>query len=171
MHCTFPEIMQNKPIEHVVYKDNPKKNRPYIYGDRYFFYECSRTGGNFDWFANNLNEWPHSVSPEMITPAWTFDDKWNPVDTTMLIVTKKERMDSMLYLWFNELVMPVGDLIIETKSGAQFTYFRGSGRDRLELIGTQPISDKDLEKSMRIVSGQIQNIQATVVNRLVSNEF
>ncbi|MDA3893769.1 MAG: pectinesterase family protein [Salinivirgaceae bacterium] len=171
LNCSFPNLMQNKSIEHVVYKDKPEKNRPYIYGDRYYFYKCSRTGGSYSWFADNLENWPDSVTPNIITPQWTFDGKWNPTDTTMLEVLKKEVHENSIFLWFSELVMPVGNVVIETESGKQVKYFLGSGRDRLEFKTADTLTLEEINKPMKIISGKIRNIQASVQPRFLAQPF
>lgn len=51
---------------------------PYKWGRRDYFYNCTREGGNFDWFKDNLDDAPGSPEPGEITPLWTYDGQWNP---------------------------------------------------------------------------------------------
>jgi pectinesterase len=171
LNCTFPESMRNKAIEHVVNKEQPEKNRPYLYGDRYYFYNCTRTDGNYAWFAHNLDAWPASVKPKNISPQWTFDGEWNPTDTTSLSVIKKEISEGSLFLWFNEEVMPVGEVIIRTQTGKIGRYYNGIGRNRLEFKGNDPFTEADLKKPLALLKGTIQNISATVNTKTVSHNF
>lgn len=165
LNCLFPESMRNKPIEHVVYPDNPEKNRPYLYGNRHYFYNCERKGGNYAWFADNLNAIP--LPSEAITPQWTFDGEWNPIDTSKLKISKVESQGQSLFLWFREIVMPVGDLKIRSASGKVYHYVAGGGRKRIELRGDAAPVQTDLEGKFEVVGGNVQSIKATVNPRLL----
>ncbi len=171
LNCTFPALMRNKPVEHVMNMKEPEKNRPYLYGDRYYFHHCSRAVSNYSWFADNENSWPNHTTPDSITPVWTFDYQWNPTDTTELKIARMEYENGSLYLWFNELVMAVDEPEIVSAFGVHFKYFSGSGRDRLEFKSNQEFDRNDLTKTFKLVKGNIQNITATVnprkANRLI----
>jgi pectinesterase len=167
VNCSFGSYLCNKAPEHVWDAAHPENNRPYLYGDRYYFFNCSRSAGNYEWFADNLQNWPKRVTPDTITPAWTFDQAWNPTDTSSLKIIKTEINDSSLYLWFPELVMTVGKVTLQFASGKKATYIIGSGRDRLEFKATSPLNDDDLKSTFKIISGQIQNIKATVIERML----
>jgi hypothetical protein len=52
--------------------------KEWIWGQRHYYYNCHRIGGDYNWFQDNLNEAKNSPSPELITAEWTFDGKWNP---------------------------------------------------------------------------------------------
>ncbi|WP_461633849.1 pectinesterase family protein [Labilibaculum euxinus] len=161
LNCIFPSEMRDKSIVHVSYPDKPEKSRPYLYGDRYNFYNCDRKAGNYSWFANNID----SSSAAKITPEWTFDQKWNPEDTSSIKVVKAEYENQSLFLWFDEIVMPVGDLKIQTKSGKVFSYFNGVGRERFEFKGENTLTEEELQQEFELVSGTIQSIKATVKPR------
>lgn len=163
LNCEFSESMRNKPIEHVVYPDKPQKNRPYLYGDRYYFYSCERKGGNYAWFADNLNTIP--LSANAVTPRWTFDGEWNPIDTSKLPIAKVQSQGQSVFLWFNEIVMPVGNLEIRSASGKVYRYFAGGGRKRIELRGDVPLVQADLKGKFEVVDGNLQSIMATVKPR------
>ncbi|MGE4287580.1 MAG: pectinesterase family protein [Salinivirgaceae bacterium] len=171
LSCRFPALMRNKAIEHVTYPDNPEKNRPYLYGDRYFFYNCSRNEGNFPWFADNLNQWPKSTTPDSITVEWTFDRQWNPVDSTPLQPLAIERINNTFVLTFNELVMATRETIVQSRSGKTFKYFKGNGRHKLEFRGEQSLSNEELNQGFFVISGTIQNIQAMVHQKKLKKEF
>lgn len=171
LNCKFSAFMRNKGIEHVTYTEHPEKNRPYLYGDRYYFYNCSRTEGNFPWFADNLNHWPAGVTPESVTAEWTFDGQWNPTNTLPLKVVKKELSGNSLFLWFDQDVMPVGEVCIQTSSGETLNYFNGSGRNRLEFRSEKPINKKSINLPFSLVSGSIQSIRASVTPKYLTHEF
>lgn len=171
LNCSFPAIMRDKEIEHVLYKNNPEKNRPYLYGDRCYFYNCSREAGNYKWFSDNLSFWPKETLPDDITPKWTFEQQWNPVDTSFVILNNAMVENEKLYLWFSSKVMAVGELEIKTASGINLKYINGSGRERLEFAANENINSDIENHEFTIVSGNIQNIVATVKPRIVKTIF
>jgi pectinesterase len=163
--------MRNKAIEHVSYPESPEKNRPYLYGDRYYFYNCSRNGGNYPWFSNNLNQWPKGVTSDSITVEWTFDRQWNPVDSTPLKPQAIEQINNSLVITFNELVMATRETIIKSRSGKTFKYYKGNGRHKLEFTSEQNLSNEELNQGFLVISGTIQNIQAMVHQKKLKKEF
>lgn len=54
----------------------PEPDR-YIWGERYYYANVHRAGGDFAWFADNLRTAVGSPRDEDITPEWTFGDRWN----------------------------------------------------------------------------------------------
>jgi pectinesterase len=93
LDCTFAQTMADKPIRRVIYplgkgpatdadiKRNADLDKQNQWGERAYFYNCHRDGGDFDWFQNNLDQAPGSPKPDQITAAWTFADAWNPERT------------------------------------------------------------------------------------------
>ena len=55
----------------------PEPDR-YIWGERYYYANVHRAGGDFPWFADNLRTAAGSPREEDITAAWTFGGRWNP---------------------------------------------------------------------------------------------
>ncbi len=72
LDCKFSSNMADKPI----YLAQPAST--YKWGERYFYFNCHRDGGDYNWFADNLNKAPGSPSSKEITAEWTFAGKWNP---------------------------------------------------------------------------------------------
>ena len=161
--CTFPSLLRDKSIEHVVYKGKPEKTRPYLYGDRYYFDNCKQIGESYGWFEDNLQT--IELTPEAITPEWTFDKKWNPIDTSNLIISRKEVKGKSLFLWFDEIVMPEGDLIIQLPSGKKVRYFSGGGWKRIELRGDGRLSSEDAIGELKLVQGNIKSVIASIEAR------
>jgi pectinesterase len=75
LDCTFSENMADRPIHYPDYSPNA---RPWIWGQRHYYYNCSRDGGSFDWFKDNLEYADGSPSHEQITAEWNFGGTWNP---------------------------------------------------------------------------------------------
>jgi unsaturated rhamnogalacturonyl hydrolase len=67
----FPNIA-DRPIYQV-----PEPDR-YIWGQRYYYANVHRAGGDFAWFADNLHTAVRSPRDEDITAEWTFGGRWNP---------------------------------------------------------------------------------------------
>lgn len=166
LNCTFPELMRNKPIEHVVYKDNPGKNRPYLHGNRYYFSNCNRIGGDYSWFADNHEIWPKQASPKIINPEWTFDGHWNPLDSSQLEILKVEVNDKHVFLWFDEKVMPLGHVKLKTTTGKELNYYHGTGRERMEFKSEEALVKNDFKDPLLLLSGNIQAIKAYSIPKL-----
>lgn len=45
------------------------------WGERVFYYDCHREGGDYAWFSDNLKQAPGDISA-----AWVFGTRWNPVN-------------------------------------------------------------------------------------------
>ena len=65
---TFSRTMADKPIYPAPAPD------PRAWGERYYYANDHREGGDFAWFADNLD----GVRDEDINATWTFDEQWNP---------------------------------------------------------------------------------------------
>jgi len=71
--CRFSANMADRPF----YRP-PSSPRPWQWGDRHYFYNCHRDGGDFAWFKDNLERAEGSPAADDITVRWTFDGKWDP---------------------------------------------------------------------------------------------
>ncbi len=76
VNCRFSETMTDRPIYH------PEGSKStWRWGARHYFHNCSRDGGNYTWFADNLHLADGAPEPENITAAWAFDGMWDPENT------------------------------------------------------------------------------------------
>lgn len=73
LDCNFSENMADKPI----YRP-PTSSTPFKWGERYYYFNCHREGGDYKWFKDNLSFAPDSPDQKEITAEWTFAGKWNP---------------------------------------------------------------------------------------------
>src|SRR5206468_2562334 len=90
LDCTFSQTMTDRPPFRVIYplngatpgeadiKRNKDLDKSNLWGERSYFWNCHRDGGDFAWHSNNLSAATNSPTPEQITAAWTFAGKWNP---------------------------------------------------------------------------------------------
>ena len=125
--------MADTPIYRVSYPDHPEKDRPFNWGKRYYYYNCHREGGDYSWFKDNLNEVKNSPAPSDITPAWTFDGKWDPESTVGPHIIKHEIHDGYVLLFFNETLTVIGKPELKSKSGVEFIYDSGAGSDTIRF--------------------------------------
>jgi pectinesterase len=70
--CRFSKNMADKDIYLV-----PTTNK-ILWGRRVYYADCSRDGGDYAWFKNNLGTSPGSPAVKDITVNWLFKGKWHP---------------------------------------------------------------------------------------------
>jgi unsaturated rhamnogalacturonyl hydrolase len=178
--CSFSSNMADKPIWRVTYKNEPERNRADIFGGRYFFYNCRRDGGNFTWFADNLHDThnlqdtgnpKYAYNPAYITPAWTFNNCWDPESEEEPHVKSFVIKDKILTLYFNEILTIRGNLTLETHTGKILKYDSGSGRDAIKLISTVPLTGSDFDKRLLISGGYIIPVRAGIYERAIKREI
>ena len=81
LDCRFSKNMADSLIYPVV---EPSK---YRWGQRTYFYDCHREGGDFSWFKDNLQSaYGGPVKESDVTAAWTFKGEWNPERTMMPVL-------------------------------------------------------------------------------------
>ncbi len=51
---------------------------PCPWGQRVYFYNCTREGGHGTWMNNNLSDAEGEPEYHNVTARWTFNNKWNP---------------------------------------------------------------------------------------------
>jgi len=83
--CNFSAAMADEPIYRVTYPDEPERDRPNRWGDRYYFFNCNREGGNYSWHADNIECLLKSKQSHKVTPIWTFNGSWDPEKTLELM--------------------------------------------------------------------------------------
>ena len=74
LDCIFSRNMADKSI----YLPISPNSLPWVWGERHYFYNCHREGGDFEWFKDNLSEAENSPKENEVTPSWTFSGKWDP---------------------------------------------------------------------------------------------
>jgi pectinesterase len=70
--CHFSKNMADKDI-YLVPTDNK-----ILWGRRVYFMDCHKDGGDYAWFANNLQAAPSAPAKKDITVDWLFHGKWKP---------------------------------------------------------------------------------------------
>jgi pectinesterase len=73
LRCRFSANMADRPF----YRP-PSSPRPWQWGARHYFFACHRDGGDYTWFADNLESAEGSPREDQVTARWTFDRRWDP---------------------------------------------------------------------------------------------
>jgi pectinesterase len=68
--CSFAKEMAETNIYRV------KTNNTILWGDRIYYYNCHRDGGDYKWFENNLDKAKGNPIAVNIDAAWVFGDRW-----------------------------------------------------------------------------------------------
>lgn len=166
LNCTFSENMSDKKIFRVTYEDTTR-NQPFNWGERYYFYNCSREGGNYDWIENNLNKAEGKPSADKITAEWTFDFMWNPESEEGPAIINYEISGNIIKLFFDETVTVVDNPVLTTSSKKELKYSAGAGSNTLLFNSDNEIVKNDLTE-MRILSGKLIGTRASVAERIVN---
>lgn len=167
LDCTFSGAMADAPIWRVTYPDEPERDSPNLWGDRYYYFNCRREGEpQFSWFADNLALAPGSPDPNAMTPAWTFDNQWDPLRTDPPRIEKWERDGDFLIVDFSEDVSVRGRPRLQLEDGTYAMFLDGSGRERLRFRaapGAEPVA-------LDLNGGSIFACLATVTPRFVAGQ-
>lgn len=169
LDCNFSKNMADKPIYHVTYPDQPERNRPYFWGDRYYFQNCKKEGEAFDWHQNNLKT--SGVQAKNVTAAWTFEGKWNPESNEALKITGWEVKDNDLYLHFAESLTIRDKPKLTTATGKELQFIEGRGRDTLRFSGSERLTKADFRANIELSNGEILATQATVFDKFLPRKF
>jgi len=168
--CRFSRNLDDKPIFRVVNKDSTQ-NRPFNWGERDYYYNCSGEGGNFSWFKNNLITAEGSPKPEDINPLWTFDGKWNPESAASPEIEKYEAHKNYILFFFKEPITVIGKPVLKSNSGKIFIYDSGASSDTIRLDCSSVFTKKDLASIKIINNGKFIGTKASVNKRIVSFNF
>lgn len=168
LDCSFSSNLADVPIYRVTYSNEPERNRAVIFGDRYYFENCSRDGGNYKWMNSNLSGF---VDPSKVNAEWTFDHKWNPESAEPVKILSYSLNDSLLKLNCEESVSIKGKPIIETQSGKTMQSIGGDGSSVLVFKADNKVSENDLNGKIKITSCGIIATKAYLNNRFIINEI
>ncbi len=73
INCSFAKEMADAPI-YLVATSNTIQ-----WGERIYYYNCHRKGGDYKWFGNNLDKAAGKPDADNINANWVFGNKWNPL--------------------------------------------------------------------------------------------
>jgi len=171
INCSFSKNMADKPIYRVTYKDDPSRDRQFIWGPRYYFYNCKGDSVNYDWFKNNLNEAEGSPRPEEINPKWTFNNQWDPESNLPVALKNYFIKNNLLILQFEEPVTVIGKPIFKTDNGLTFQFNLGGENDTIQLIADKNFTKDDLKGLKIINESKIISSIASIHERNIALSF
>ena len=140
--CSFTKGMVDKPIYRVLYpldggvptaadiQNNLEHDPSNIWGDRNYFFNCHRDGGDYAWFKDNLTSFSPTLTPEQITAAWTFKGSSSPWDPENKISPKIKSIatkDKQIAVTFSEGVTVKGKLRFTLADNSSATLAAGNG--------------------------------------------
>ena len=143
LDCNFSKTLSNRPPLRVIYplnhgtpseadsKRNHDLDASNVWGERAYFYNCHRDGGDYAWHRDNLSSATYSPAPGQITAAWTFAGKWDPERRAGPKIEKIAQRDGQCEVIFSESVTVKGKPRLVLKSGGFAVYSAGSGSDTL----------------------------------------
>jgi pectinesterase len=158
--CTFSKTMRDRAPYRVVYpldggtpsdadkKRNADYDRTNVHGDRAYFFNTHRIGGDYAWHRDNLSSAPKAPSPPEITAAWTFGNSWDPerTDPPRIVLLRHQAQPDRLIVTFSEPVTVRGKPTLAFSNGDAAELLAGSGSDTLvfsspnaAFSGTVPI--------------------------------
>lgn len=77
LDCIFSRNMADLPI----YYPSSPSSVPWKWGERHYYYNCHREGGDYNWFSNNLESAAGASKENEITAKGTFAETWDPEET------------------------------------------------------------------------------------------
>lgn len=147
LDCTFSAAMRDKAPYRVIYplaggppteadkKRNADYDRTNVFGERAYFHDSHRIGGDYPWHRDNLASAPGAPKPEQITAAWTFANSWDPerTDEPRIISLRHQAQPDRLIVTFSEVVTARGKPRLVFPNGDFAHLLSGSGTTTLEF--------------------------------------
>jgi pectinesterase len=105
LNCTFAATMRDLKPKRVIYplnggaateadiQRNQAADPTNIWGERFYYFNCHRKGGDYAWHQDNVSTALNAPKPEAITAVWTFGGTWDPERTagpTVVAVARKD---------------------------------------------------------------------------------
>jgi pectinesterase len=146
LDCAFSKTMINRAPFRVIYplngatpteadlQRNRELDKDNRWGERSYFFNCHRDGGDYAWHTNNLSTAPGAPGPGQITAAWTFAGKWDPEQRTGPAIRKASSQTNRIELVFSENITVKGRPRLTFRGGGYAEYASGSGSDTLLFI-------------------------------------
>ena len=171
LNCHFTEKLADLPLYRKTYKNKPEKDKPYIFGDRHYYFNCKRDEGNYEWLNDNLTEYSSKIKVEDITSSWTFDNQWEPESQSIPKITDYELNDENIIITFDQPVTVRGNVSLETSTGKKLTFNKGKGRKILSFSSNEPCSKSDLKGGLKITSGELTSTSASCKEQLFKSSI
>jgi pectinesterase len=143
LNCTFSRSMIDRAPYRVIYplggaaataKDiakNQELDKTNVWGERAYYFNCHREGGDYAWHADNLARAPGVPTAERIDAAWTFGGTWDPERTAPPTIERITAEERRITVRFRENVSVKGKPRLVLKDGGYAMYQTGGGTDTL----------------------------------------
>jgi pectinesterase len=177
LDCTFAATMIDRAPFRVVYplkggnpnerdkKKNADLDKTNRWGERAYFWNCHRAGGDYAWHQDNLKQAPGAPAAGHITAAWTFGGQWDPENPTGPVIRGVSVQGSKVALTFSESVTVKGKPRLVLADGGLADYKSGSGSAVLAF--TIPTAGQGVGvKSVDLNGGAINATEAAATLRL-----
>jgi len=158
--CQFARSMADRQPKRVIYppgtnapteadiKKNAANDKLNVWGERNYFWNCRRDGGDFAWHSNNLVSASGAPRAEQIDAAWTFAGKWNPERAEGPSITEVKVSEGQVQVAFSEAVTVKGKPRLKLRDGRWVESNSGSGsnvlRFKLPEDGTGEVASLEL---------------------------
>jgi len=171
LDCNFSKSLSNQPPLRVIYplnhgqpseadeKRNHDLDASNVWGERAYFYNCYRDGGDYAWHQDNLSSATYSPAPRQITAAWTFAGKWDPERQTGPTLQKVTQQEGRFEVVFSESVTVKGKPRLVLKPGGFAEYATGSGSNT--LVFGAPAGNHGAVSKVDLRGGNIIGSEAT----------
>ena len=164
LDCKFSANMADKPIG--VVKVLTGVANPELY-ERKYFSNCHRDGGDFTWHADNLTAAPGSPVASDITPARTFDSRWDPESSLAPSIVEIEIDDDKILAHLSECVTGAEQVAVVRADGSIAELEDGAGTDWLTFRGGNVDS---LPARLEVNEDSILGTVATLAPRRVESQ-
>ncbi len=169
LDCKFSKTMSDRPIYRVTYPDQPERDRPFNWGERYYFLNCSREGGNPDWLINNLPGIIKLNSNGIVNASSVYGGRWDPEKLAGPSIIKFKIEGTVITLYIDEKVTVEGSPSVIAGS-KKFLYHSGSGTNILKFIGNEKLDDAEIGTA-EISGGAFWGTGATVSLRQLESKL
>jgi pectinesterase len=134
LDCTFSKTLKDRAPYRVIYpldggtptpadiQNNKEHDPTNIWGDRTYYHNSHKEGGDLPWMANNLDKAAGAPKPEQVTAKWTFGGTWDPEDNSGPRIVDVTLKDGKVVLKFSEPVTVKGKPAIKLKNGSTVSY-------------------------------------------------
>jgi len=176
--CLFSSTMTDRSPRRVIYplnggtptaadiQNNKEHDPTNIWGERSYYYNTHRDGGDYAWMRENLETAPGAPKPGQITAAWTFEGKWDPENKLGPAVTKVDGQGGRIAVTFGESVTVKGRPRLTLKGGGWADYASGSGS--ATLLFTAPAGGSTAAERIDFAGGAIIATEAAATVRVAS---
>lgn len=151
--CRFSSTLRDRPPYRVIYpldgrepsEADKQRNRELDpvnrWGERVYYSNCHRDGGDYRWHTDNLATAAGSPAPSQITAGWTFAGTWDPERKDGPTICRMAATATEISLRFTESVTVKGCPVVSLPDGRSGVYASGSGTDTVIFSIQEPVSE------------------------------